>query len=163
MRRARTLAVEPLDDAAAHDAEAAEELHRAVDDALRGLGREHLGHRDLGLAGAPVSFAQAARATSRRAASSSVAMSASAACTSWNSASGLPNCTRVLHVRERLVERALRHADGRRADRGAEHVERPEREAQPLPHLADELRRGRAAHDEAPERVVVDAWRWARA
>ena len=43
-------AVEALDGAAAHDAEAAVELHGAVDDALRGLGGEHLRHRDLGLA-----------------------------------------------------------------------------------------------------------------
>jgi len=42
----------------------------------------------------PVSLAQAARATSSRDASSSVAISAIDACTSWKLASGCPNCTR---------------------------------------------------------------------
>src|SRR5687767_8186813 len=38
------LAIEALDDGAVRHAEASEELHGAVDDALRGLGREHLRH-----------------------------------------------------------------------------------------------------------------------
>ena len=53
------------------------------------------------------SFSQAARKTRRRAASSSVAISASAACVSWKSAMGLPNCTRV-------VVRAMASSSARR-------------------------------------------------
>ena len=49
------------------------------------------------------------------------------------------------HVRDGLVERAPRHAHGRGADRGAEDVERAEREAQPVPDLAERARRRDAA------------------
>src|SRR5689334_21350753 len=42
------LAVETLDGEAAQHAGAAVDLHRAIDDPLRRLGGEHLGHRGLG-------------------------------------------------------------------------------------------------------------------
>ncbi len=44
--------------------------------------------------GCPVSRRDAARYVSQRAASSSVAMSASLNCTAWNFEIGCPNCTR---------------------------------------------------------------------
>ena len=83
-------------------------------------------------------------------------MSASAACVSWIG-EPLAELHARPHARDRLVERAPRHADRRGADRRAEDVERAEREAEPLPHFADERDGGDAAavHDEAAERVIA--------
>ena len=102
----------------------------------------------------PLSFAQAARYTSSRAASSSVAMSASAACVSWNSAIADPNCRRDC-ARDDAIPSSARagQSAGGGADAGAEEVQRPEREPHAVPFLAEPLRRRHAAAVEvAPRR-----------
>ena len=156
------LAVEPLDDARRDDAEPAVELHGAVDDALRGLGREHLGHRD-GDVGARVlvlaawSFSQAARETRRRAASSSVAMSASAACVSWKSARRLPNCTRAL-TRASVsssARRAMPHAAAPTEVRKTSSVPSASRSPCPTSPMRCVVRDAAPVHHEAAERVIV--------
>ena len=80
---------------------------------------------------------------SSRAASISVAMSASLAWIAWNLEIGWPNARALLGVGERLVERALRQADAHRRDADAPDVEH-------VQELLEALRRaGRAGSPRA--------------
>ena len=152
-------AVEALDVGPAHHAQAAVELHRGSMTRWAASVAYILAIATSVLPRALRVLRPAARATSRRAASSSVGHVGEGACTSCISASACRTGRACCHVRERLVERPLPHPDGCRSHARAEDVERPEREAEPWPHLAEELRVG-AREDEPSERVMVESCRW---
>ena len=68
----------------------------------------------------------------------SVAIRASFCCTSWNCAERLPELLALLDVRERLAERASRHAAGRGGHGGPQPVERREAESVAAPLGAEQ-------------------------
>ena len=138
------------------------ELHGAIDDPLRRLGREHLGHRDRDV---------------RRGGDRVVAVVLRPRRAGDEEARGVELGRHVgerglhelevgealaeLHARRRTCASASSSArcampHAARADRRAEHVERAEREAEPLPDFADEGVSGtrQPSHHEAPEGVV---------
>ena len=86
-----------------------------------------------------MSRSDAARYVSQRAASSSVAMSASLNWIAWNFEMGWPNCSRVLRVVRRQVEHGLGQAERQRRDRDAPDLERAEELAEPHRGIADEV------------------------
>ena len=67
-------------------------------------------------------------------------MRASWNCTPWNSPIGLAELLALLHVRDRVIERALREAEHLRADADAAFVERFDRDLVALADLAEDLR-----------------------
>ena len=89
--------------------------------------------------GCPVSRRYAARYVSQRAASSSVAMSASLNWIAWNFAIGWPNCTRAVGVVRGQVEHGLGQAERQRGDRDAPDLERAQELAEPHRRIADEV------------------------
>ena len=89
--------------------------------------------------GCPVSRSDAARYVSQRAASSSVAMSASLNWIAWNFEIGWPNCTRCLGVVGRQVEHGLGEAERQRGDRDAPDLERAQELAEAHRGIADEV------------------------
>ena len=86
-----------------------------------------------------MSRSDAARYVSQRAASSSVAMSASLNWIAWNFEIGWPNCTRCARVLGRQVEHGLRQAERQRGDRDAPDLERAQELAEPHRRIADEV------------------------
>ncbi len=91
---------------------AAEQLQRLVADVEPGIGREALGHRAMHgrLADRRGRGCAAPRQTISRAASSSVAMSASLNCNAWNSASGLAELAAFEQIGARRLETGARAA-----------------------------------------------------
>ena len=93
----------------------------------------------------PWSFSHAARQTIWRAASISVAMSATMKATPSNVPIGAPELLARLRVRDRRVERRLGEADGERADRDPAAVEDLEEDPKAAAALAEHVRGRHAA------------------
>jgi hypothetical protein len=118
-RRPRALQEEP-DVVLVGHADAAVHLHRLVADEAERIGAAGLG--DGGGAGhlrvvAPSSRTRCACITAERASSVSTNMRAARCLSAWNVPIGTPNCTRVLQVVERHVERGEHAAQHLRAER----------------------------------------------
>ena len=130
-------AIQPLDGMSRHHAPAAKELHGVIDHALRCLRREHLGHRRLARHALGPVVARPRRAVHEQRARVDVGgHRGDLRLRELEVLEPLPEELARRDMRERFVQGAARHAECRRAHRGAEDVERAERDAQPLSRLA---------------------------
>src|SRR5919112_2835436 len=135
------LAIQPLDDAAHRDAEAAEELHGVIDRALRGLGRVQLGHRRLARDAAAPDVLRPRRAVDQqRARVHAERHLGELRLHELEVGHRRAEQLALRGPRERLVERAAGEAERGGADGRSEDVERGHRDLEALTRRADPLR-----------------------
>ncbi len=104
----------------------------------------------------PRSFSVAARSAMRRAASSSVALSASIHWMAWKSAMGRPKAWRSLAYVVAASSAALADADGLRSDPDSSAVERHHRDAEAHPGLAEQRASSGSRHSSKVSGTVLE-------